>query len=317
LVLVKMLDCLSKFTNQPITAMFDWIIGTSTGGILCLALAVGKSPMECQGLYFKLKDKVFVGKRPYDVLPMEDFLKHEFTEELMMSQLPPAPLVAVTATLADRYPADLHMFRNYTAPMDLLGVRECLLPTMSPVKKPDQQTVWRAARSSGAAPTYFRAAGRFIDGGLVANNPTLDILTEIHERNAALRGVGRVGECQEIGCVVSLGTGDPPTEKVDSIDLFRPDSIMGVPQLLFGMSAMGRLLVDQASSAGNRVVDRARAWCNMANIAYMRLSPQLASDIPLDETSDEVLVEMLWMTQVYMHEERDHLQQLVTMLNKC
>jgi len=317
LVLVKILDSLFKFTNQPIPSMFDWIIGTSTGGILSLALAVGKSPMECQGLYFKLKDKVFVGKRPYDVVPMEDFLKQEFTEELMMSQLPPKPLIAVTGTLADRYPADLHMFRNYTSPMDILGVRETLLPSMSPVKKPDQQTVWRAARSSGAAPTYFRAAGRFIDGGLVANNPTLDILTEIHERNAALRGVGRVGECQEIGCVVSLGTGDPPTEKVDSIDLFRPDSIMGVSQLLFGMSAMGRLLVDQASSAGNRVVDRARAWCSMANIAYMRLSPQLASDIPLDETSDEVLVEMLWMTQVYMHEQRNHLQQLVTVLNKC
>jgi len=317
LVLVKMLDCFAKFANQPITSMFDWITGTSTGGILSLALAVGKTPMECQGLYFKLKDKVFVGKRPYDVVPMEEFLKHEFTEELMMSQLPAKPLVAVTATLADRYPADLHMFRNYTAPMDILGVREVLLPTMSPIKKPDQQTVWRAARSSGAAPTYFRAAGRFIDGGLVANNPTLDILTEIHERNAALRGVGRISECQEIGCVVSLGTGDPPTEKVDSIDLFRPDSIMGVPQLLFGMSAMGRLLVDQASSAGNRVVDRARAWCNMANIAYMRLSPQLASDIPLDETSDEVLVEMLWMTQVYMHEQRNRMQQLVSVLNKC
>jgi patatin-like phospholipase/acyl hydrolase len=74
-----------------------------TGGILSLALAVGKSPMECQGLYFKLKDKVFVGKRPYDVVPMEDFLKQEFTEELMMSQLPPKPLIAVTGTLADRY----------------------------------------------------------------------------------------------------------------------------------------------------------------------------------------------------------------------
>jgi len=317
LVLVKMLDSLTKFTNQPILSMFDWIVGTSTGGILSLALAVGKSPMECQGLYFKLKDKVFVGKRPYDVAPMEEFLKNEFTEELMMNQLPPKPFIAVTGTLADRYPADLHFFRNYTSPMDILGVRESLLPSMSPIKKPDQQTVWRAARSSGAAPTYFRASGRFIDGGLVANNPTLDILTEIHERNSALRGVGRMNEVQEIGCVVSLGTGDPPTEKVDSIDLFRPDSIMGVSQLLFGMSAMGRLLVDQASSAGNRVVDRARAWCSMANVAYMRLSPQLASDIPLDETSDEVLVEMLWMTQVYMHEKRGYLQQLVTVLNKC
>lgn len=45
------------------------------------------------------------------------------------------------------------------------------------------QLVWRAARSSGAAPTYFRPNGRFLDGGLLANNPTLDAMTEIHEYN--------------------------------------------------------------------------------------------------------------------------------------
>ncbi|VDQ06345.1 unnamed protein product [Trichobilharzia regenti] len=38
-----------------------------------------------------------------------------------------------------------------------------------------------AARASGAAPTYFRPCGRFLDGGLISNNPTLDILTEIQE----------------------------------------------------------------------------------------------------------------------------------------
>lgn len=51
------------------------------------------------------------------------------------------------------------------------------------------QLVWRAARSSGAAPTYFRASGRFLDGGLMANNPTLDVLTEIHQYNLALKAV--------------------------------------------------------------------------------------------------------------------------------
>ena len=48
------------------------------------------------------------------------------------------------------------------------------------------QFVWQAARSSGAAPTYFRAFGRFLDGGLMANNPTLDLLTEIHDYNLGM-----------------------------------------------------------------------------------------------------------------------------------
>jgi len=276
--------------GAQVTEMFDWITGTSTGGILCLALAVGMTPLQCQSLYFKLKDNVFVGKRPYAVEPMEEFLKKEFTETLMMTDLPEKPFIAVTGTLADRYPADLHFFRNYTSPMDILGVKEDLLSSMSPIKKPDQQTVWRAARSSGAAPTYFRAMGRFIDGGLIANNPTLDIMTEVHERNCALKSVGRGADAKDIGVVVSLGTGDPPVEKVDCIDLFIPDSIMNLPQLYMGMSAMGRLMVDQASSSLNRVVDRARAWCSMAGISYYRLSPMLASDISLDETNDEVSI---------------------------
>lgn len=50
-----------------------------------------------------------------------------------------------------------------------------------------EQLVWRAARSSGAAPTYFRPMGRFLDGGLLANNPTLDAMTEIHQYNKALK----------------------------------------------------------------------------------------------------------------------------------
>ena len=50
-----------------------------------------------------------------------------------------------------------------------------------------EQYVWTAARSSGAAQTYFRAFDRFIDGGLMSNNPTLDVLTEIDQYNLALQ----------------------------------------------------------------------------------------------------------------------------------
>lgn len=46
-----------------------------------------------------------------------------------------------------------------------------------------EQLVWRAARCSGAAPSYFRPMGRFLDGGLLSNNPTLDAMAEIHDYN--------------------------------------------------------------------------------------------------------------------------------------
>ena len=43
------------------------------------------------------------------------------------------------------------------------------------------QKMWLAVRSSCSAPSYFRSTGRYLDGGLIANNPTLDALSEIHK----------------------------------------------------------------------------------------------------------------------------------------
>lgn len=36
-----------------------------------------------------------------------------------------------------------------------------------------------AARATGAAPTYFKSLDAFLDGGLGANNPVLQLLTEV------------------------------------------------------------------------------------------------------------------------------------------
>jgi calcium-independent phospholipase A2 len=67
--------------------LFDWVAGTSTGGILALALACKKSPLETQCIYMRLKDKVFVGERPYSANVMEEFLKKEFGSETRMGSI--------------------------------------------------------------------------------------------------------------------------------------------------------------------------------------------------------------------------------------
>ncbi|XP_068230482.1 85/88 kDa calcium-independent phospholipase A2 [Palaemon carinicauda] len=311
LVLIQLIIAIEEAAGQPIINLFDWIAGTSTGGILALALALGKSSRYTQGLYFRMKDLVFVGRRPYDEKPLEDILKLELGEDTMMSDIKGTNVI-VTGVLADRFPADLHLFRNYISGESLLHAEGASVFTAT--KTPDQQRVWHAARASGAAPSYFRSYGRFIDGGLISNNPTLDVLTEIVEYNMTLNAVGRGTEAVRPSVVLSLGTGKPPVCKVEAIDCFKPESLWSTVQMAFGLSNMAKLLIDQATMADNRTVDRARAWCCSWGVPYLRLSPQLSLDVQLDETRDEVLVNALWETMIFIRSKREQIHQIAALL---
>ncbi|KAG0711495.1 85/ calcium-independent phospholipase A2 [Chionoecetes opilio] len=87
LILIQLLSAVEEAAGRSTLHLFDWIAGTSTGGILALALAQGKSIRYMQGLYFRLKDLVFLGRRPYDEKPLEEILKKEFGEETVMSDI--------------------------------------------------------------------------------------------------------------------------------------------------------------------------------------------------------------------------------------
>ncbi|XP_030064134.1 85/88 kDa calcium-independent phospholipase A2 isoform X2 [Microcaecilia unicolor] len=313
LVLIQLLLAIEKMAGRPIRELFDWISGTSTGGILALAIVHGKSMDYLRCLYFRMKDEVFKGSRPYESGPLEVFLKREFGEHTKMADVK-KPKVMVTGTLADRHPAELHLFRNY----DLLGTgRESpykKAASFRPLTKPEEQLAWRAARSSGAAPTYFRPSGRFLDGGLLANNPTLDALTEIHEYNKNLKQMGRGDEVKKLGVVVSLGTGKPPQVQVNSVDVFRPSNPWELAKTVFGARELGKMVVDCCTDSDGRPVDIARAWCEMVDVPYFRLSPQFETEVMLDEVSDAILVNMLWETQIYIYQQRDTIQRLVQLL---
>ena len=108
---------------------------------------------------------------------------------------------------------------------------------------PAEQLVWRAARGTGAAPSFFRAMGQFLDGGLIANNPTLDVMTDIHKYNTSVRSEQAV----PMGLIVSLGTGIPPPAHVPSFDVFKPESVLDATNVLMGARALGELLIDQVS----------------------------------------------------------------------
>ena len=112
----------------------------------------------------------YPGSRPYNTEILENFMKTKFSESGVMSSRQ-FPRCVVPATIADCRPCKLHVFKNY-------GFR-----SENDLPPPHLQKIWEATRGSSAAPTYFTPHKRFVDGGLMANNPTITILTEMHECN--------------------------------------------------------------------------------------------------------------------------------------
>lgn len=87
LILIQILCYLETLTGKPVYEMFDWIAGTSTGGICALLLASGYSAKQCRQIYFRLKDKIFVGYRPYCSETLERFLQRYLGREKKMHEL--------------------------------------------------------------------------------------------------------------------------------------------------------------------------------------------------------------------------------------
>lgn len=130
----------------------------------------------------------------------------------------------------------------------------------------------------------------------------------------AMQSVGRKSESVQVSVCISLGTGLIPVTELKEIDVFRPDNIWDTAKLAYGISAIGNLLVDQATASDGRVVDRARAWCSMIGVPYFRFNPQLSEDIAMDEKSDAKLINMMWEVKAYMHTNRNKVIEMINLL---
>lgn len=74
-------------TQFDIKNVFDYIAGTSTGGIIALGLCTNRSLDEITKLYFELKDKIFIGRKPYDAANYEKILQEFFGLNTRMSEI--------------------------------------------------------------------------------------------------------------------------------------------------------------------------------------------------------------------------------------
>ena len=87
----------------------------------------------------------------------------------------------------------------------------------SRLRRQDEQLIWKAARASGAAPSFFRPEENYVDGGIIANNPAIELLTEVTEYNMAKKSLDHHEDVVTPTVLVSMGTGVPPVRKVTTI----------------------------------------------------------------------------------------------------
>jgi len=296
LCLTEVLIALESITKQPLHNLFDWISGTSTGSYLAASIANRRHIRHCQQSYLRLGRTCFVGVRPYPTENMDEFLIDEFGGETTIDQVT-YPKLVIPAVLVDRRPAMLHLFRNYEAPYDhCYTMRDARFPR--PPLASDQ-LLWLAIRSSCSAPSYFRSTGRYLDGGLIANNPTLDLISEVHKYSKYVAGEEKK-EKVKMGVVMSVGTGRAPLEHLRPIDIYLPSSVWDTAEIVDNLKSFVDLMVDQVAASDNHVVDRARSWCEMADIEYYRYNPTLTSHVELNEIDDRVLLAMLCDVRKYI-----------------
>lgn len=193
---LRLLEAIERLCGRRIQEIFDYCIGTSTGGIIALALFHAKmSVSETMALYERLGRDAFVkwvlssSPHRYDHKKLEKLLQAEFGAADLGSQTD--PYVAVVAHRWDRTPNRLAVFANYSLDKEPFEHAGLGVP------------VWAAARATSAAPTFFQPCTvdrrQYVDGGLVANNPVLV-------------GFAEASQLGDVTCVVSVGTGKRPTD---------------------------------------------------------------------------------------------------------
>jgi patatin-like phospholipase/acyl hydrolase len=162
---------LEDMTKTPVTDHVDLLVGTSTGGLIALGLASGRSGQELVELYrdrgpeiFSRPRRVTQWVRPkYSRRPLDGIL-NEYFGDLRMNDL--RLPTCITAYEALNGKPRVYKTKHHG---DLVWGHE--------------QLVRQVAAATSAAPTYFapiqlEPGDRHVDGGVWANNPAVVGITE-------------------------------------------------------------------------------------------------------------------------------------------
>lgn len=182
----------------------DLFAGTSTGGIIALGLAHGLSPAELSKLYYEKAQKIFDDSFWDDLLDLGKSIGADYSNKNLKHEL---KILFGGTTLGE-------LKQKVLIPtFDLMTEADKENPTRWSPKffhnypgddSDAPEKVIDVALRTSAAPTYFPAHQGYIDGGVVANNPSMAALVQALD---AERGPGCA--LKDIS-LLSVSTGSEP-----------------------------------------------------------------------------------------------------------
>lgn len=300
LLQMTLLREIERQTGKQIVELFDWIVGTSTGGIIALSLSYGprvggrktrKTVSQLRDVYWLMKDEIF-GENQDGLLgflakgntkELEKTLKGWLGEDVRLHH-ETYPKVLIPAVFKKHTNLDLRFFNN------------CFGDEYS------EELVWKVGRYTSAAPFYFTEFENYIDGGMLANNPSEAALTVIQDH------YHDKGEKIPISLLVSVGSGVNPGSPLGEIDikknLLRPRAYLDLMEVLES-AVIGK---QTASSCLNR--------CREQGIEYFRFNPDLKQKVDSDQHKSQILQDMILTTRQYLRKrdvklDMDRLVQLL------
>lgn len=185
-------------------SQIDLIAGTSTGGLLALGLAAGKSPHEARKLYENYGEKVFCDNvwddlrdlgslvgADYSLEPLRDVLQDLFSTR-RMGDLDKKVLISAF-DLDNKAYGDGNV-RSWKAKF---------FHNFPGDDSDGERLVVDVGLYTSAAPTFFPVIDGFIDGGVVAGNPSMCALAQALHKHTG-------GQKLDDIILFSLGTGQNP-----------------------------------------------------------------------------------------------------------